>query len=87
MLTAISRRQVARCISCNEGVASEISYGCYIIYLAYTHFLFAILGIPVVLGVVAKDWAIAGTFLAMFIFLCWPVAAYLHANWSKIERW
>lgn len=85
VLTAINRSQVTNCSACDEKIVSEIPYGRYVLLMVYVHTAFAVLGVPIVLGVVAKEWLIVAISLAAFFSLCWPVAAYLHANCSEIR--
>lgn len=85
VLTALNRSQVTTCSACGDRIVSEIPYGRYVLLMVYVHTAFAALGVPIVLGVVAKEWLIVAISLAAFFSLCWPVAAYLHANCSEIR--
>lgn len=85
VLTAINRSQVTTCSACGDKIVSEIPYGRYVLLMVYVHTAFAALGVPIVLGVVAKEWLIVAISLAAFFSLCWAVAAYLHAKCSEIR--
>lgn len=85
VLLAINRSQVTSCSACGEKIVSEVYYGRYVLLIVYVHISVAVLGVPIVLGTVAKDWLVVASSLAAFLSLCWPVAAHLHANYSEIR--
>lgn len=85
VLLAINRSQVTSCSACGEKIVSEVYYGRYVLLIVYVHISVAVLGVPIVLGTVAKDWLVVAFSLAAFLSLCWPVAAHLHANYSEIR--
>lgn len=85
IVKSLSRVIIKDCQNCKREIESEIGCGKYLLFLIYTHAVFALLAIPFVFSIVAEKWIMAIISICVFLILIWPVAIILHASSVRLR--
>lgn len=81
----MGRRYTIACADCGSELTSELSGRSYFLLLVYAHIVFAVVAVPLVLGLAGGHWLIAAASLLVFLLAVMPVAMLLHARNLRVR--
>jgi hypothetical protein len=86
LFASLSRHCTTKCAHCGHMLVSELSVPKYFLFMFFANVVLAIVGVPLILGLLTKRWILATGMAVIFLLCVVPVGMLLHGrNAMKCE--